>query len=702
MQFVKDQRITDSHYQRSAFIYIRQSSSKQVKHNTESQKFQLSLRERAISFGWSMPIVVDEDLGISAAGYAQRPGFQKLLTQITMKQVGIIFCVDASRLSRNSKDWAQLFELCAFFDTLVADFEQIYDLNLPNDRLVLGIKGTMSEMELTILKTRLKEGAIQKAKRGELKFVLPPGYIHDHNSKIVLDPDKRVQSAIHQMFSQFNAHTSVRQLLQWYKTNNISFPVRRVGHNNPIVWEIPKYGTLSTLLQNPVYAGVYGYGRRKTIREFKNGVLVKRMSNYLPYNEWKVFIKDNHKAYVTWDEFLEIQKKISQNMPRWEKDESLGAIREGVALLVGLIRCGHCGNKLYVTYKTKSSSASYFCRGNNRESEKRCLYFGTKAVDKSFSDKILKALKPFAVQSGIKALDFAESENAEMLKIAQMELENAKYQVDRSFEQYNMADPKNRLVTSTLEERLNDRLVDLNHAKEKLADLKQSIKVLTDHEKNSILSLSNHFEEVWNHEKSNPVFKKRLIRLFIKETIVTYDSDSNLLKFVIHWNGGTHTQLSVKTRKRKKGSKTDVSLIELMKKLSTRIDDAEIARVLNMNDLQTPKGYRWNKDRVINFRRAHKIKLSAINKKNFFTSQECKKYLNVSRNALDTLVKAGLIATNQVIEFAPWEVHKKQLDSEPVQQALKNLKQTGFLFPGKQKHSTRQLSLPFSKNKKEE
>ena len=309
-------------------------------------------------------------------------------------------------------------------------------------------------------------------------------------------------------------------------------------------------------------------------------------------------------------------------------------------------------------------------------------------------------IRPFAVQSGIKALDLFEFENTEKIKMAQMELENAKYQVDRAFEQYNMADPKNRLVTSTLEERLNDRLVDLNHAKEKQADLKQSIKVLTDNEKKSILSLSSHFEAVWNHEKSDPVLKKRLIRLFIKEAIVTFDPDSSLLKFIIHWTGGTHTQLSVKTRRRKKGNKADVSLIELVKKLATRIDDAEIARVLNMNDLQTPKGYRWNKDRVINFRRAHKIKLTVKSKKNLFTSQECKKYLNVSRNALNTLVKTGLITTNQVIEFAPWEVHKGQLDSEPVQKALKNLKQTGFLFPGK--NSTKQLSLPFTQKKKEE
>ena len=284
-----------------------------------------------------------------------------------------------------------------------------------------------------------------------------------------------------------------------------------------------------------------------------------------------------------------------------------------------------------------------------------------------------------------------------------MELENAKYQADRAIEQYDLADPKNRLVTSTLEERLNDRLIKLKHAKEKLDELKQSIKVHTDNEKKSILSLSSNFEAVWNHEKADPVFKKRLIRLLIKETIVKYDPDSNLLNFVIHWNGGTHTQLSVKIRRRKRGCKTDVSLIELVKKLATRIDDSEIARVLNiMNDLQTPQGYRWNKDRAINFRRAHKIKLMVKSKKNLFTLQGTKKYLNVSRNALNTLVKARLINTNQVIEFAPWEVHKEQLDSEPMQQALKNLKQTGFLFPKKHKHSTKQLFLPFSKKKKEE
>jgi len=694
MNVLTDIRITDSHRNRDAFIYIRQSSPHQVKQNYESRMLQLSLKQKAISFGWLDPIIIDDDLGISAAGYALRHGFQHMLTQVTMKHVGIIFCLDASRLSRNSKDWAQLFELCAFFDTLIADFDQFYNLNLPNDRLLLGIKGTMSEMELSILKIRLREGAIQKAKRGELKFILPPGFIYDHFDKIVFDPDIRIQSAIKLLFAQFNAHSSIRQLLQWYKNENVTFPVRRVGCNNPIVWEIPKYGTLKRLLQNPFYAGVYGYGKRKTLSDFKDGALIKKRTDYLPFNEWKVFIKNNHEAYVTWDDFLGIQNKIAQNKPQWKKIDSLGAIKEGIALLVGLIRCGHCGNKLYVTYKNNPVSASYFCKGKNRESAKRCLTFGSVDVDKCFTNEILKALDPFTVQAGINAIELIESENYAKLLMLQQEVENAKFYAERAFEQFDMADPKNRLVTSTLEDRLNSRLIDFNHAKEKLSDFNQYSKVLTDDDKKLILSLSNHFQFVWNHKKADPVLKKRLIRLFIKEIIVHFDKDDSLLNFVIHWNGGTHTRLAVKKRRMAHPKKTNISLIEMITKLAARIDDAEIARVLNMNDLKSTHGHPWNKDKVNNFRKTHRIKLQIENKENIFTAEMTKKYLNVSRNALNKLVKKGLLSTNQVIQFAPWEVKKEQLDSKEIQDALKNLQKTGFLFP--KNHSNKQLSLPLN------
>lgn len=693
----RDQRICDSHLKRKAIVYVRQSSPKQVKMNAESLKFQLSLRERAISFGWLDPVVIDEDLGVSAGGFSNRPGFQKMLTMVTMKQAGIIFCVDASRLSRNSKDWAQLFELCGFFHTLVADNDQIFDLNNPNDRMVLGIKGTMSEMELSVLKLRLKQGSIQKAGRGELKFILPPGYCYDSNDAIVTDPDERVRHAIHQMFAQFARHTSVRQLTTWYIDNGVSFPVRRVGRHNPLVWEPPKYGSLKTLLQNPIYAGVYAYGRRQTFYEYKDGRLIKKISDYLPHDQWQVCIKDHHEAYISWGDFLDIQNKISQNRPRWELDENMCAIREGLALLVGLLRCGRCGNKLYISYKTKKKpSAMYFCSGHNGERSKRCLSFGAHFVDKHICDELLKALEPACAQAGIAAVELADSENAEMIKSAELDLQNAKYHAERAFEQYDLVDPANRLVASSLEQRLNEKLADLHQAREKLSNLKHCERSLTEGEKQNILDLSHDFKRVWHHEETDPVLKKRLLRLFIREIMVNHDADASMLHLIVHWQGGVHTKVSITKRKTPFGNKADGSLIDKVKLLSGRIDDPEIARVLNMCGEKTPAGLRWNKDRVSQFRKHHRI-LAAHrrrDKSDLFTAEKAAEHLAISRRALNKLVKAGLIDTNQVMPFAPWEIHRQQLDSGKVQQAIQNLRATGRLFPQNEPCSKQMILFP--------
>ena len=703
MSVRRDQRISDLHLSRKAIVYIRQSSPHQVKSNTESPRLQLSLRERAISFGWRDPLVIDDDLGISAAGYSNRPGFQRMLTMVTMKEVGVILCFDASRLSRNSKDWANLFELCGGFDTLVADLDQVYDLNLPNDRMVLGIKGTMAELELSIQKMRLKQGALQKARRGELKTILPPGYCHDHDDKIVFDPDVRVRQAIHLLFEQFEKHTSVRQLSHWYIENKIAFPVRKVRKNNPVVWEVPKYGTLKTLLQNPSYSGVYAYGRTRTTYEYekKEGRLVKKTSDYLPPEQWRVCIKDHHEAYITWEAFLDNQKKISQNRPRWKKDENICAIREGLALLVGLLRCGHCGKKLYVSYKTdKHLNALYYCKGYQREGPKRCLSFGAHSVDKCVSMELLRALEPAAIEAGFIAIETIESENSEKSAMAKLDLRNAEYQAQRAFEQYDHVDPKHRLVADTLEQRLNDRLADLNQARQKVSELEKARRTLTENEKQSILDLSRNFKKIWLHEKADPVLKKELLRHVIKEIMVTHDVDAGMLHFIIHWHGGSHTKASVKKRKTPIGNKTDKSLIENVKKLATRLEDAEIARVLNMSGETTPAGLRWNKDRVSNFRRRHRIKQQKKDTSNVLTAEKAAEYLGVSRRALDKLVKVGLIDTNQVMSFAPWEIPRSTLESVEVQNAVKNLRNTGRLFP-RNGYSKKQRSLfPDCSNKR--
>ncbi|MCP4612050.1 MAG: recombinase family protein, partial [Planctomycetes bacterium] len=639
---------------------------------------------RAVSSGWRDPRIVDDDLGTSASGYDDRPGFNKMLTMVAKKQVGIIFCIEASRLSRNDKDWAHLFQLCGFFDTLVADNDQIFDLNQANDRLVLGIKGTMSELELSTMKARMNQGLMQKAARGELKIALPPGYCYDHDDKIVIEPDIRIQSAIRRMFDQFKRQTSVRQLTNWYIENDTTFPVRKANGYNPIVWQIPKYDGLRRLLKHPIYAGVYVYGRTQTVHEYKDGAIIKRTSNQLPFDQCKVFIKDHHEPYVDWDEFLEIQTKISQNRPRWKMTENLGAIREGLALFVGLLRCGNCGKKLYVAYKTKKRpSAMYYCRGYNYNVPEKCLSIGAHSVDKAIGKDLLKAFEPAAIEAGFAAIRLSESENKEKIKSAELEIQNAQYQAQRAFEQYDLADPKNRLVVDTLEKRYNDRLVMLKRAEEKREELKQAPKPLTEAEKQTILSLSRDFEKVWNHEETEPKLKKQLIRLFIKEIIVAHNMEAGMLELIIHWQGGVHTKLSIIKRKVAPGNKTDQSLTEKVAKLAECMDDAQIARVLNMSGEYSSKGLRWSKDRVINFRHHHRIHAThrQRDKPDVFSAERASEYLGVSRKALIGLIKRGFINKNQVMPFAPWQIQREQLDSEEVQQAVANLKATGRMFP---------------------
>ena len=335
-------RIAKRHLERNAIVYVRQSDPRQVRENVESTLLQRGLRGRAIEMGWPTPKVVEDDLGISASGFADRPGFQWMMAQVTMRRIGIIFCIEASRLSRNSSDWAQLFEMCGFFDTLVADVQQIYDVSIPNDRLVLQIKGTVAELELSSLRTRLRAGLEAKAARGELKMLLPSGYAYDADDQIVIDPDERVQQAIRSMFEQFEHATSVRQLAMSYRDSKTLFPIRKPRKKEGVMWELPQRYVLHKLLSHPIYAGVYARGRSQTYVDYSDGKLVKRTKRVMSPDEWKVCIRDHHEAYISWQRFQDNQAKLAEARPRWTMDDNLTAVREGRALLAGLVRCGRC------------------------------------------------------------------------------------------------------------------------------------------------------------------------------------------------------------------------------------------------------------------------------------------------------------------------------------------------------------------------
>ena len=671
-------RIAKHHLERTAIVYVRQSDSYQVRENIESTMLQRGLRQKAIEMGWSMPRLVEDDLGISASGFAERPGFQWMLTQVTLRKVGIIFCIEASRLSRNSSDWAHLFELCGYFDTLVADTQQIYDVSIPNDRLVLQIKGTVAELELSSLKTRLRAGIEAKAARGELRIILPPGYVYDATDQIVMDPDKRVQQAIRSMFEQFRQATSVRQLALGYRHTQTLFPVRKPRRREQLEWALPNRAMLHKLLSHPLYAGAYVHGRTQTYVDYMDGKLVKRTKTK-PQDQWKVCIKDHHEGYISWQQYQQNQAKLAEARPRWTMDDNRCAVRDGRALLAGLLRCGTCGRKLRVIYNRKSS-AMYFCDGAGPRGARECLSFGAKYVDQEVGQQLCQAMAPLSIEAAKHAFDLERQEREQRVAGARMRVNAAQYAAERAFEQFDLADPKNRLVVDNLEARLNEKLAEVKAAQVDLERQLEIDPVLTDEQCAELTRLSKDFTRVWDHPNTLTTLRKQLLRIAIREIIVSCDGALLVLK--LHWVGDTYTQLTVKKRATPVGSKTDPSLTELVAKLADNLDDAQIARILNMKKLTTPRDLRWTKDRVQAFRARNKIcQGKNTHDPDVLTGQQARDYLGIGYHGLTALVQRGVIHTHQVTDFAPWRISRAQLDSQSVQTLVAYLKNYRKLPP---------------------
>ena len=672
--------IRAEHLARPAVVYVRQSTPEQVRDNRESTRLQRSLQQRAVSLGWRQPLVIDDDLGVSAGGYADRPGFQDLMTRVAMRQVGIILCVDASRLSRNSKDWAHLFELCGYFQTLIADADQVYDLSQPNDRLVMGIKGTVSEMELCLIRQRLRSGAEAKAQRGELRYNLPIGYAFDAEGKTVLDPDRRIRAAVQALFDRFDRCSSVRQLAAWYRDTQTTFPSRLFRGRGVLRWAVPTSNTFRKLLAHPFYAGVYVFGRRKTVVEYVDGRLVKRVGSPRPPEQARVRIHDHHPGYISWEKFLENRAKIKENRPRWQMQDNRGAPREGLALLAGLLRCGQCGSRLRVGYK--KDSALYYCDGGHEKGSRRCQSFGTSLIDEKLGQELCRALEPYSLEAALRAAELKDSQRSRQLEEARLQVEAAQYQADRAFEQFDLCDPKNRHVTGTLEERLDEKLAELQAAKDRYQQIANTEPVVSEQARARLEELSRDFPKVWGHPKADPRLKKSLLRAAIDEVLVKPVEGEPRLEVIIHWQGGVHTRIHVKRPVRTTGKST-VPLEELVKQLARELGDAEIARILNMKKMHTPGGLLWTQDRVRDFRRQRHIRGPGKGRaEDALTMNQVQERLGIGHNAVLALARRGAITPNQVTDFAPWRVPSAQLESEQVQHLVAHLKQNGRLPKG--------------------
>jgi len=653
-------KITPEHLARGAYVYVRQSTADQLMHNHESRRRQYGLAEKAQGLGWSDVVVIDDDLGRSGGGIA-RPGFERLLVAICEGRVGIVLAVEASRLARNGRDWHTLLEFCALVDCVIADEDGIYDPRSPNDRLLLGMKGTMSEMELSILRQRSLEALKQKARRGELFLTVAIGYVKIRHDRIQIDPDLRIREALQLVFTKFSEFQSIRQVHLWLRQEQITLPAVDYGpEGRVVVWKLPVYNTIHHILTNPLYGGAYVFGRTKNQVTLEGGRKRVVRGVRKEREDWQVLLIDHHEGYISWHDFERNQRLITDNATGkggWTR----GPLRKGEALLAGLLRCGHCGRKLHVAYSgAGGNTARYHCQGAHlNHGTERCISFGNLRVDQGVGAEVIRLLQPLGIDAAIRAIEAQDIEADQARHHVELALEQARYEAAHARRQYDAVDPDNRLVAGELERRWNETLLAVRALEERLeATTARRAPTVSDGDRARIMALGADLEKAWHHPAATPETRKRILRTVLSEIVARVEGDEIIL--VLHWQGGDHTRLSV--RKNKVGSHrwtTDASTEQMIRELARLLPDPAIASVLNRAGKRTGHGNTWTEARLRSFRSSHGIAVYRQGERaerGELTLDEAAARLNVSKMTVLRLIHAGKINARQFCKGAPWVI----------------------------------------------
>jgi DNA invertase Pin-like site-specific DNA recombinase len=488
------EKIKPQHVERKAILYIRQSSAYQVTHNLESQRLQYAMQERLQHLGWREIEVVDEDLGRSAAGMVTRAGFERMVAEVCLGKVGAVAAREVSRFARNSREWQQLVEVCRVVDTVLIDLDTVYSPRHSNDRLLLGLKGSLNEYELDLLRQRSVEARRAKAQRGELLVAAAVGYLKTDAPHVEKDPDRRVQEAIVSVFRKFSELGTVRQTLWWFLEHGLQLPVRLA--TGEMVWRRPSYGMLYRMLSNPMYGGAYAYGKTEQTLQYDHGES-RASRRRKPRDRWLALIPHAHEGYVSWDEFERIQHMMASNVRGWGHT---GAVANGPALLTGLLRCRRCGRKLMVWYTGNAHNVlRYAChRGALDNGEPRCISFGGLTVDATMADEILRVVQPAAVEAAVVASEGAARQQDEVLEAWTRDLEAARYAAQRAQRQYDAADPENRLVTDELERRWNQALQRVHEVEGRIDQHVRGQRQVVAPTREAFEELAADLEAVWN------------------------------------------------------------------------------------------------------------------------------------------------------------------------------------------------------------
>jgi DNA invertase Pin-like site-specific DNA recombinase len=689
-------RITAKHLKRAAIVYVRQSSPEHVRNHGESTRIQIGLRDKAVAFGWRDPVTILDDLGTSAGGFAHRAGFQHMAAEVSLGHIGIILCFEASRLSRNSKDWAQLFEICGHLDTLVADLDQVYDLAFPNDRLILGVKGRISEYELSLFRQRSQAAIVAKAQRGALTCTLPAGLSWTTDGQIELHPDRRVQQAIRLVLDTRSAFGSVRQVLMWCRDESVALPTLESERPRAITWRLPTYQMVLSMVRSPFYAGAYAFGRRESRTRVVDGRATRTSGHQKPMAQWTALIRDHHPGYISWEQCERNQRRLEDNT-HMKGTIARKAGRGGRCVLAGLLRCARCGRMLHVMYG-RGGYARYECRQANRaEAAPRCIGFGARRPDETVSAEILTVVHGSALAAAIEAGDLAEQDHHAQHRALALELEQATYHATLAARRYDAVDPDNRLVAAELEARWNaalERVTALEgRLKTQARAAPRSVPVV---DRDTLESLATDLPRVWEAPSSAMRLKQRIARLLIHEIVANTAEDTREIVLVIHWVGGRHSEVrmprpTVGDHRHRTGPDAE----GVVRRMAGGWPDHDIAASLNRLRLRTGAGNTWTASRVNSLRqRLRLVDYDATRATPMLTLNQAADRLGVGSWVVRGLITCGRLEATQVVPCAPWQIDPAALDTDAIRTAAQEVVQGRRRRPGSRIGDVHTLEIP--------
>lgn len=640
-------KVTHSHLERDAYLYVRQSTPRQVLENTESTERQYALGDRAVALGWSREQihVIDCDLGKSGAQAIGRDGFQQLVNEVALGKAGMVLGLEVSRLARNSADWHRLIELCALTGTLILDEDGIYDPASFNDRLLLGLKGEMSQAELHFLKARMRGGVLNKAQRGELEMGPPVGLVYLPNRTVALDPDQEVQAALRLVFATFDRTGSAMQTIRFFRDEGIRFPRRIRGGANKgeLLWGVPDHSRILQILHNPRYAGAFVYGRTRSGRKPDGKYSFVRV----PQDKWQILIRDVHPGYISWEQFEANQKRLAQNAFAFGCDRKGGPVREGQALLQGRVLCGVCGERMSVHYQMENGCTvtNYVCKeAAVRTGSKVCQSVPGKIVDQAVSDLLLELVRPLTLEVALAVQQEIDTRFAETDTLRQQRVERARYEAELARRRFIKVDPDHRLVADALEAEWNEKLRAHAAAQQEYERQRQQRRWQADEEtRQQVLSLADDFPRIWNDPEIKPRERKQMLRLLIEDATLL---KTEKITVHIRLRGGAQRSLvldrPVPIAQIRKAKPEIVAEID---RLLDDYCDREVAEILNQQGHRTWQDQPFTLKKVAWIRGAFHLKsrFGRLQERGWLTAKQMSKSLGISMTTVREWTQSGLL-----------------------------------------------------------